>query len=83
MDYKEKYLKYKNKYIELKKLIGGNVIKTPDEYIANFNNTDVSISDNLVGRVLRGSKPDDFLKLRSAHLKKNVIGTLCENCVAY
>ena len=26
---------------------------------------------------------DDFLKLRSAHLKKNVIGTLCENCVAY
>ena len=73
MDYKEKYLKYKNKYIELKKLIGGNVIKTPDEYIANFNNTDVSISDNLVGRVLRGSKPDDFLKLSPDENRKLIM----------
>ena len=73
MDYKEKYLKYKNKYIELKKLIGGNVITTPDEYIKNFNNTDVSISDNLVGRVLRGSNDIDFLKLSPDENRKLIM----------
>ena len=76
MDYKEKYLKYKNKYIKLKKLIGGNVITTPDEYIKkfnNFNNTDVSISDKLVGRVLRGSISDDFLKLSPDENRKLIM----------
>jgi hypothetical protein len=25
----------------------------------------------------------EFVKLRAAHLKKDVHGTVCENCVAY
>ena len=61
MNYREKYLKYKNKYLQLKNLIGGNEIKTPAEY--NIKNTDVSISDNLVGRVLREKSGDDFINL--------------------
>jgi hypothetical protein len=65
MEYKEKYLKYKNKYLELKiKLNGGNLVTTPQEYKRVFEDkkTDVTIQ-NLVGRVLRGTKPEDFIDL--------------------
>ena len=43
MDYKEKYLKYKNKYLELKSrsdliLVGGNIDNNIIEFIKKFYN---------------------------------------------
>tara|TARA_B100001758_G_scaffold204512_1_gene184479 strand:+ start:719 stop:922 length:204 start_codon:yes stop_codon:yes gene_type:complete len=53
MDFKNKYLKYKKKYLELKKQLGGvaNVQapnKIDDIYIQLWNNKDKEAFDNIV-----------------------------------
>ena len=78
MDYKEKYLKYKTKYLNLKNQIGGNMLRNlnckefkgelnhdMDVYIGSLND-DIEIKD----RILKNYDDDNYKTLPKYMSKK-------------
>ncbi len=74
MDYKQKYLKYKIKYLELQKLYGGDYADT----MILFTKYIYGIDDhtNVTNIISKLKTKEDFYKLRDNVLV--IIGTLCD-----
>jgi hypothetical protein len=78
MDYYEKYLKYKNKYLELKNLIGGDLIDNKD----GCKKIDIQSKGNIkiiINRIISKYNSEELKCLTCLNLfMKNISGTINE-----